>query len=88
MGTQVVVPYRDEDDKRHLKLMGDLGQVVPMVRNAPSTLYSFPLLTGREWQEWDVRNETQIAECLRHSDIVFNLVGRDYETKCVVHECF
>ncbi|KAL0581011.1 Protein-lysine N-methyltransferase efm5 [Marasmius crinis-equi] len=61
MGTQVIVPYRDEDDKRHLKLMGDLGQVVPM--------------------EWDIRNETQIEECLRHSDIVFNLVGRDYETK-------
>ncbi|KAF9267519.1 NAD(P)-binding protein [Marasmius fiardii PR-910] len=60
-GTQVIVPYRDEDDKRHLKLMGDLGQIVPM--------------------EWDIRNETQIAECLRHSDIVFNLVGRDYETK-------
>ncbi|KAG7088537.1 hypothetical protein E1B28_012520 [Marasmius oreades] len=61
MGTQVIVPYRDEDDKRHLKPMGDLGQIVPM--------------------EWDIRNETQIAECLRHSDIVFNLVGRDYETK-------
>lgn len=30
-GTQVIVPYRDEDEKRHLKLMGDLGQVVPMV---------------------------------------------------------
>jgi len=32
MGTQVIVPYRDEDEKRHLKLMGDLGQVVAMVR--------------------------------------------------------
>jgi len=31
--------------------------------------------------EWDIRNEEQIAECLRHSDIVYNLVGRDYETK-------
>ncbi|KIN92910.1 hypothetical protein M404DRAFT_1009296 [Pisolithus tinctorius Marx 270] len=31
--------------------------------------------------EWDIRNEGQIAECLRHSDIVYNLVGRDYETK-------
>lgn len=30
-GTQVIVPYRDEDDKRHLKVMGDLGQVVPLV---------------------------------------------------------
>lgn len=61
MGTQVVVPYRDEDEKRHLKPMGDLGQIVSM--------------------EWDIRNEGQIAECLRHSDIVYNLVGRDYETK-------
>ena len=31
MGTQVVVPYREEDEKRHLKPMGDLGQIVPMV---------------------------------------------------------
>jgi NADH dehydrogenase (ubiquinone) 1 alpha subcomplex subunit 9 len=30
-GTQVVVPYRDEDEKRFLKVMGDLGQIVPMV---------------------------------------------------------
>ncbi|KAK0201651.1 hypothetical protein DFS33DRAFT_1385950 [Desarmillaria ectypa] len=60
-GTQVVVPYRDEDEKRRLKPMGDLGQIVPM--------------------EWDIRNESQIAECVRHSTIVYNLVGRDYETK-------
>lgn len=32
LGTQVVIPYRDEDEKRHLKPMGDLGQIVPMVR--------------------------------------------------------
>ena len=31
-GTQVIIPYRDEDEKRHLKVMGDLGQIVPMVR--------------------------------------------------------
>ncbi|KAH9999600.1 NADH dehydrogenase [Russula compacta] len=60
-GTQVIIPYRDEDDKRHLKVTGDLGQIVSM--------------------EWDIRNEEQIAECIRHSDIVYNLVGRDYETK-------
>lgn len=60
-GTQVVVPYRDEDTKRHLKPMGDLGQIVPM--------------------EWDARNDDQIEECMRHSDVVYNLVGRDYETK-------
>jgi hypothetical protein len=27
----VIVPYRDEDSKRHLKVMGDLGQIVPLV---------------------------------------------------------
>jgi len=36
------------------------------------------------WQEWDIRNEEQIAECVRHSDIVYNLAGRDYETKYVL----
>ncbi|KIK07979.1 hypothetical protein K443DRAFT_128758 [Laccaria amethystina LaAM-08-1] len=61
MGTQVVVPYRDEDDARLLKPMGDLGQIVRM--------------------EWDLRDDKTIAECLRHSDTVFNLVGRDFETK-------
>ncbi|TCD63252.1 hypothetical protein EIP91_005808 [Steccherinum ochraceum] len=60
-GTQVVVPYRDEDEKRHLKVTGDLGQITPL--------------------EWDLRREDQIAECLRHSDTVYNLVGRDYPTK-------
>lgn len=29
MGSQVLVPFRgSEDDPRHLKLMGDLGQVI------------------------------------------------------------
>ncbi|KAG6830689.1 hypothetical protein H0H92_015165 [Tricholoma furcatifolium] len=61
MGTQVIVPYRDEDEARIFKPMGDLGQIVRM--------------------EWDIRNEQQIEECLRHSDIVYNLAGRDFETK-------
>jgi len=60
-GTQVVVPFREEDEKRHLKVTGDLGQIVPL--------------------EWDIRNEEQISECVRHSDVVYNLVGRDYQTK-------
>lgn len=34
-------------------------------------------------QEWDLNNDTQIEECLRHSDTVYNLVGRDYKTKYV-----
>lgn len=60
-GAQVVVPYRGEDDKRHLRVLGDLGQIVPL--------------------EWDLRNDKQIEECLRHSDTVVNLTGRNYETK-------
>lgn len=31
MGTQVIAPYRDEDEARVLKPMGDLGQIVRMV---------------------------------------------------------
>ena len=30
-GTKVIVPYREEDEKRHLKVMGDLGQIIPLV---------------------------------------------------------
>jgi hypothetical protein len=37
-GTQVIVPYRDEDEKRHLKVMGDLGQIVPLVSPLLSAL--------------------------------------------------
>ncbi|XP_022954163.1 NADH dehydrogenase [ubiquinone] 1 alpha subcomplex subunit 9, mitochondrial-like [Cucurbita moschata] len=34
MGSQVLVPFRgSEDSPRHLKLMGDLGQIVPMKYN-------------------------------------------------------
>ncbi|KAF4617522.1 hypothetical protein D9613_006058 [Agrocybe pediades] len=61
MGTQVIVPFRDEDEARLFKPMGDLGQIVRM--------------------GWDMRDDQTIAECLRHSDTVYNLVGRDYETK-------
>ncbi|KAI8442779.1 NADH dehydrogenase 1 alpha subcomplex 9, partial [Phakopsora pachyrhizi] len=60
-GTQVIVPYREEDSKRHLRVMGDLGQIVPL--------------------EFDLQNETSINECVRHSHLVYNLIGRDYETK-------
>lgn len=43
-GTQVVIPYRGtDDDRRHLKLMGDLGQIVPLVRH-------YATRTG--WERW------------------------------------
>jgi NADH dehydrogenase (ubiquinone) 1 alpha subcomplex subunit 9 len=30
---------------------------------------------------YDLRDENQISECLKHSDVVYNLVGRNFETK-------
>ncbi|GAO52078.1 NAD(P)-binding protein [Saitoella complicata NRRL Y-17804] len=60
-GTTVVIPWRDEDAKRHLKVSGDLGQVV--------------------MHEFDLRNTESIESAVRHSDIVYNLIGRDWETK-------
>lgn len=31
IGSQIVVPFRgEEEDYRHLKVMGDLGQIVPV----------------------------------------------------------
>lgn len=60
-GTQVVVPYRDEDTKRSLRVAGDLGQIVPL--------------------EVNLRRDDQILEAVRHSDVVYNLVGRWWETK-------
>ncbi|KAK1766551.1 NADH-ubiquinone oxidoreductase 40 kDa subunit, mitochondrial [Phialemonium atrogriseum] len=60
-GCQVVIPYREEMAKRHLKVTGDLGRVVFM--------------------EYDLRNIDSIEESVRHSDVVYNLVGRNYPTK-------
>ena len=60
-GNTVVIPYRDEMAKRHLKVSGDLGRVV--------------------FIESDLRNTASIEESVRHSDIVYNLIGRDYPTK-------
>jgi NADH dehydrogenase (ubiquinone) 1 alpha subcomplex subunit 9 len=71
------VPYRDEDEKRHLRVMGDLGQIVPMV--CRSLLEVFGI--GADQKEWDARNPDQIYECLKHSDAVYNLTGRDWETR-------
>jgi len=60
-GNQVVVPYRDDMGKRHLKVTGDLGRVV--------------------FLEFDLRNTQSIEESVRHSDIVINLIGKNYPTK-------
>ncbi|KAK7192992.1 NADH-ubiquinone oxidoreductase 40 kDa subunit [Paraphaeosphaeria sporulosa] len=60
-GCTVIVPFREEMAKRHLKVAGDLGRVV--------------------FLEMDLRNTQSIEESVRHSDIVYNLIGRDYPTK-------
>ncbi|KAF4334557.1 NADH-ubiquinone oxidoreductase 40 kDa subunit mitochondrial [Fusarium beomiforme] len=60
-GCTVVIPYREEMSKRHLKVTGDLGRVV--------------------FIEHDLRNTPSIEASVRHSDAVFNLIGRDYPTK-------
>ncbi|KAI9710525.1 MAG: NADH-ubiquinone oxidoreductase 40 kDa subunit [Bogoriella megaspora] len=65
-GCTVVVPFREEMMKRHLKVSGDLGRVVFIVGFT---------------KEYDLRNTASIEESVRHSDMVYNLVGRDYPTK-------
>ncbi|KAH7393801.1 hypothetical protein DE146DRAFT_660049 [Phaeosphaeria sp. MPI-PUGE-AT-0046c] len=60
-GCNVIIPFREEMAKRHLKVAGDLGRVIFM--------------------EMDLRNTASIEESVRHSDIVYNLIGRDYPTK-------
>lgn len=65
-GCTVIIPYREEMAKRHLKVTGDLGRV--------------------NFIEFDVRNTPSIEESVRHSDIVFNLIGRTYPTKNFTYE--
>ncbi|KIN00985.1 hypothetical protein OIDMADRAFT_145126 [Oidiodendron maius Zn] len=60
-GCTVIVPFREEMAKRHLKVSGDLGRVIFM--------------------EYDLRNTASLEESVRHSDVVYNLVGRNYPTK-------
>ncbi|KAL6149844.1 Protein-lysine N-methyltransferase efm5 [Exserohilum turcicum] len=60
-GCTVIVPFREDMAKRHLKVTGDLGRII--------------------FIEMDLRNTASIEESVRHSDIVYNLIGRDYPTK-------
>ncbi|RDA86825.1 hypothetical protein CP533_1948, partial [Ophiocordyceps camponoti-saundersi (nom. inval.)] len=60
-GCTVVIPFREEMSKRHLKVAGDLGKV--------------------NFVEFDLRNTASIESCVRHADVVYNLIGRNYPTK-------
>ncbi|KAF2078543.1 hypothetical protein CYY_000167 [Polysphondylium violaceum] len=61
-GIQVVIPFRGEEGSyRDLKVLGELGQVIPV--------------------RYDIRNEESIERAISHSNIVINMIGRQYETR-------
>ena len=61
-GTRVVVPFRgDEKDVRHLKVMGDLGQIVHL--------------------DFSIRDADAIKYAVERSNVVVNMVGREWETR-------
>lgn len=62
VGSQIILPYRcDYYDIRHLKLVGDLGQVL--------------------FHPFHLRDADSIKKAVKYSNVVINLVGRDWETK-------
>jgi NADH dehydrogenase (ubiquinone) 1 alpha subcomplex subunit 9 len=71
------VPYREEMAKRHLKVTGDLGRVIFMVRE----MTQFASVVLNDSKEYDLRNTPSLEESVRHSDTVYNLIGRNYPTK-------
>ena len=69
-----------------------LRTLLPKLTNPEFTKNSFTsiislieLVAGINSQkEFDLRNKETISEAVRHSDIVYNLIGRDYETKYII----
>ncbi|XP_055338270.1 NADH dehydrogenase [ubiquinone] 1 alpha subcomplex subunit 9, mitochondrial-like [Paramacrobiotus metropolitanus] len=62
IGSQLIIAHRcDPYDVRHIKVMGDLGQVL--------------------FQYCDIRDEAAVKRSMKYSNVVINLIGRDYETK-------
>lgn len=61
-GTQVIVPHRCIDDHvRHIKLMGDLGQIM--------------------FNKFELRDTESLEKCMQYSNVVVNLIGKEFETK-------
>jgi NADH dehydrogenase (ubiquinone) 1 alpha subcomplex subunit 9 len=57
-----MLPFRGEENSwRHLKVMGDLGQISA--------------------RRFDIRNEDSIARAVEHSNVVINLMGREWSTR-------
>lgn len=67
--------------KRHLKISGDLGRVIFMVQAVFLHFDHIGISSDAHSQEYDLRNTQSLEESVRHSDIVYNLVGRMYPTK-------
>jgi NADH dehydrogenase (ubiquinone) 1 alpha subcomplex subunit 9 len=78
-GSQVVIPYRSPDAARFLRPMGDLGQ---MVRLSAIALEDLRQPCAQVPLEFNARHDHQIEECVRHSDTVYNCIGREYQTRC------
>ncbi|KAG8438857.1 hypothetical protein GDO86_005155 [Hymenochirus boettgeri] len=63
IGSQVILPHRcDPYDIKHLRPMGDLGQLIFM-----------------EWNSKDNKDATR--KLLENSNVVINLIGKEWETK-------
>ena len=59
-GTHVVIPYRDEDEKRHLRVTGDLGQITALVRVYLSCCWTHKRVV---WRNIEL---TRALECTRN----------------------
>lgn len=76
MGSQVVVPYRgDEHDTRHLKVMGDYGQIVmvpyhlrdqPSIANVVQHANVVVNLMGQQWPSFNFTLEEANVEGVRN----------------------
>ena len=76
-----MIPYRgDEHDYRHLSLMGDLGQLTFKVRRIHFTLCQLTINIFF-FQAYHLKDANSVAKVVKYSNVVINLVGRDYETR-------
>jgi len=61
-GSRMILPTRcSENDRQHLKVMGDLGQIVQL--------------------DYGIRDEETIRYAVERSNVVINMVGREWETR-------
>jgi len=61
-GSRMILPARcNENARQHLKVMGDLGQIVHL--------------------DYSIRDDSQIKYAVERSNVVINMVGREWETR-------